>query len=609
MAMRTLPLEIVGMIIENVDMVPDLLNCVCVNSTWNVIASRKLYRGCQNDMQFRTPDIEVLMCLYVASRERFTRNMNFVRHLLLSPEAPTIDVAAFPSIRLAGFEKDGSVRYSKFAEHLIKSVGGRLESLTIPFDLMGQAWSTISDLLLSPTIEFLAIDGRYCETLLASPVYIQRLNLSAGKFSNLKALTVYRSDCRQKIEKLCQFIDTCDLQFFQMEHKCTEDCLTEQASLDLLQCLGRQNNLKTLALIIPEKALAFGLTDCLSSADKQRNIWPELRSLELSFANRYLLEQLPNFKEKLQVLTLHALDTEIPFSVGEVAIKNISQCRNLRAIEIILPELINWDALLVMARGCSLLRKFSVWLSVREESLSDSVFRAIVRALPHLEALELNAVFQMDATSFQELAQICPQLIILDMPCTVVHLSAEDLTNFQPFQQLQSLTVQTIAFENAHRFKEQCTVQSLAEEWRKVFPKLRAIPCLGDMHLPPIAKSSLDEDSSEEDQMSLCETNLDDETEEETGSNTEEELLPSPALVTNDYKSDRFKLRMKLWKALGYREDQMVQVQVQAMWRTTLQIETVGWPVIPSEAFVSPNSYSTSANEAEDVEASCLPSV
>lgn len=62
--------EIVGLVVNNIHIVPDLLNCACVNSTWNVAALRKLYKGSLNDMQFRTPDIGSLNCLFVASRKR-----------------------------------------------------------------------------------------------------------------------------------------------------------------------------------------------------------------------------------------------------------------------------------------------------------------------------------------------------------------------------------------------------------------------------------------------------------------------------------------------------------------------------------------------------------
>jgi hypothetical protein len=37
----TIP-EILGLVVENIDMVPDLLSAACVNNTWNVVALKKL---------------------------------------------------------------------------------------------------------------------------------------------------------------------------------------------------------------------------------------------------------------------------------------------------------------------------------------------------------------------------------------------------------------------------------------------------------------------------------------------------------------------------------------------------------------------------------------
>lgn len=167
--------EIIRLIIDNVHMARDLLSCACVNSIWNVAALKKLYKGSLNDMQFRTPDIGSLNCLLVASRARFTRNMNFVKHLLLSPGTPTVDDAANPQTRLACFEKCRALRYRQYAELLLRPRGSGLTSLTVPFEIVDQDWSAISDLLLTPTVEYLAIDSFYYGLLTASSSYAQEL--------------------------------------------------------------------------------------------------------------------------------------------------------------------------------------------------------------------------------------------------------------------------------------------------------------------------------------------------------------------------------------------------------------------------------------------------
>jgi hypothetical protein len=88
--------EIVGLVIDNVYMLADLLNCAYVNSFWNAEALRKLYVGSINNMQFRIPNIRSLNNLFVASRTRFARNMTFVKYLLLSLETPAINESTNP---------------------------------------------------------------------------------------------------------------------------------------------------------------------------------------------------------------------------------------------------------------------------------------------------------------------------------------------------------------------------------------------------------------------------------------------------------------------------------------------------------------------------------
>lgn len=154
--------EIVACVVDNICMGPDLLSCACVNSLWNKIALKRLYKGSLNDMRYRTPDISSLNCLYTASRERFTQNMNFVKHLLLAPETPSLSDST-PVRKLACFEKLRPLRRRLDAERLFRPQGsGGMVSLTIPFEIVRQKWSIKLDLLLSPTVEYLAVDSVYC---------------------------------------------------------------------------------------------------------------------------------------------------------------------------------------------------------------------------------------------------------------------------------------------------------------------------------------------------------------------------------------------------------------------------------------------------------------
>ncbi|KAE8406773.1 hypothetical protein BDV37DRAFT_242526 [Aspergillus pseudonomiae] len=165
--------EIVGLVINNIYNVPYLLNCAGVNSIWNVAALKKLYKGSLDDMQFRTPDIGSLNCPFVASRKQFARNMSFVKHLLLSPERPAIDEVEGPHTRLVCLEKCRAMRHRQYAEYLLQPRGRVLSSLTIPFEIKDQDWSLFPDILINPTIEFLAIDSYYCKLIVSSQEFIK----------------------------------------------------------------------------------------------------------------------------------------------------------------------------------------------------------------------------------------------------------------------------------------------------------------------------------------------------------------------------------------------------------------------------------------------------
>lgn len=157
--------EIVRHILENLSDASDLLACACVNKLWNEEALRVLYRGSLTDMQFRSPDIESLNCLLVASRERFAFNMGFVKHLLLRPDAPSDDEAAHPNRRIACFQKCRAFRRRQDAELLFSSHRNCLFSLTIPFEIKEEDFSRVADLLVQTAIEFLAVDISYCGLL------------------------------------------------------------------------------------------------------------------------------------------------------------------------------------------------------------------------------------------------------------------------------------------------------------------------------------------------------------------------------------------------------------------------------------------------------------
>ncbi|KEY83459.1 hypothetical protein BA78_3082 [Aspergillus fumigatus] len=513
--------EIVGLVVDNIHTVPDLLNCACVNIIWNLAALKKLYRGSLNDMQFRTPDIGSLNCLFVASRKRFVRNMSFVRHLLLCPESPAIDEAAQPDTRLACVEKCRAMRHREYAEHLLRPRGSGLASLSIPFQIMDQDWSQLSDLLLTPTVEFLAIDNYYCKLLMASYSYSRELTTPT-----------------------------------------------------LLPYLRRQLSLRALALNIPCCGLNLGSKT--PAREEQGDIWPRVKALYLQEGDQHWLEQLPKLTE-LQILSLRKLASGSP-TINQSAIENVAKCRNLRVVDLVLNELDDVELLLNIADGCPLLQKFSVWpLGLRvDPGAANSLLSRLLRALPRLEFLALALECQMDGAILQDLARHCPQLTVLELPQTQLLLSLSLMTKTSTLRHLESMHLAGIYFRNPRRMMQCDKIRSIAREWRRIFPKIRGMPCTADVYSRYMSDDYSSEGSGDEVSVS-----------------SDEEV---PELGFNDYDSVWFILRTKLWRCLGYPKDQFIHDRIQNMWQTDLEIKTIGWPVMPLKAFADPDLYSTAAH-------------
>jgi hypothetical protein len=242
-------------------------------------ALKKLYKGSLSDMQFRTPDIGSLNCLFMASRERFVRNMSFVRHLLLCPESPAVDDAARPDTQLACFEKCRAMCHREYAEHLLQPRGSGLASLSIPFEIVDQDWSQVSDLLLPPTVEFLAINNYYCKVLTASSSYSRGLAtptvslqvivslcfdtmLTPNRIGS-QTLKLSPSTNQTVTMESMNLLKSCDLELFHIEDRPsfgspTESDNAELVTTQLLPCLRRQLNLRALALNIPCCGLILG---------------------------------------------------------------------------------------------------------------------------------------------------------------------------------------------------------------------------------------------------------------------------------------------------------------------------------------------------------------
>jgi hypothetical protein len=309
---------------------------------------------------------------------------------------------------------------------------------------------------------------------------------------------------------------------------------------------------------------------------EQGDTWPKLKALYLREGDQHWLEQLPTFRE-LQILSLNGLASGSP-TIDQSASGNIAKCQNLRVINLVLSKLDEVEMLLDIARGCPLLQKFSVRLLgfKVEPGLANSLLFNLFRALPRLEFLALGLKFQMDGALLQDLARHCPQLTVLELPQTQLCLSLALMRKVHTFWYLESMQLARLYFQNPRRMMQRDKIRSIATEWRRVFPKLQGIPCTADVYSRYMVDSYSSEESADEASVS-----------------SDEEM---PRLDLDDYDSDWFFLRTKLWRVLGYPKDQLIHDKIQNIWQTNLEIRTIGWPVMPLEAFSDPDLYSSTAH-------------
>lgn len=385
----------------------------------------------------------------------------------------------------------------------------------------------------------------------------------------------------------------------------------------LLICLQRQQNLKALVLIIPGSSCSAVIR---MTRRKQSKLWLNLKALYLGMGDEHWLEQIPDFTE-LQILSIQEFVSGI---FNSDVISQIGKCRELRVIDVYFRECNDIEALLDIAHGCPLLQMLRVRhrrLEGRSDPM-DTKFSDLLRALPHLEFLELDLKFRINGAHIQDLAVHCPRLTVLRLHETWLCLSIAQMRTVDPLRQLELVHFKDVLFENPQHLMEPHIFSTLVAEWRRIFPKLRETPCPADIYgldmengdLKKISQrgvvslSSYEEislsvlEDTEESHSSETESDMltlssDEEIssdESDDGEDAEEEEVVFPGeqeLNYNYFGSDWVSLRIKMWRELRYGPGPSAYDRFASIWRTNLEIEKIGWPVIPLEAYADPESY------------------
>ena len=352
--------------------------------------------------------------------------------------------------------------------------------------------------------------------------------------------------------------------------------------VQLLRGLWRHQNIQALALRI--SCGETGTGEICADLEKEvgTTCWPRLRALYLRAVDQYWLQKLPMF-EKLQIVELRDIRSPLPDFVQDVA-HSISRCRYLQVVDLEFQTVDHSEIFLTMANGCPLLQRFDMKIRNSGPEMTGDQFSRLLQALPQVELLSLPVRFRMTASKLRDLANCCSRLKVLEMDQTRLYLSFESLVEAPSLSGLRELRLRSVWFENPSRYTQSRSLQSIATEWSRVFPQMRRSPRSADVYGPEI---HVEEHTSSR--------KSDDNDDDWSTDNDNEMSLDDPGLDLDfdEYDSEWFHMRRRLWKLLGYKMDDCSEIiaGTNHMWQTNFEIETFDWPIIPMQAFLDPRTH------------------
>ncbi|RDW92995.1 F-box protein [Aspergillus mulundensis] len=454
-----LPTEILEMVFEYLN-VRDLGNCVQANPAWNTVASRKMYRGSLQHQELRTPDISSLNAMSEAFPARFTQNMSLVEHLLVSPKEKYLREEDRKWIARESFHVLRELR-------LAQSVS-RVRSLSMPYEPASPADSQLyTSVLVTPKIEFLAIDDSFCSYL--DP----RRGFDSSRLKGTRALTIYSSGPEIDVDSICSMIDQCDLRFFLYEDARNRRPWATERTDQLLTCLARQKDLEVLVL------LTRGVSHRLIPLMREGKPWPELKVL-----------RIPSWiTEDSDWMSASPLDAYSQLEMVDLPMYTHlnAACRDrLKMLRFEKIDHCDVRDLLHVLSGCHRLR----WLSFGTQFPLESTSFA---SLPLLDSLEYLVFAPEDdymhigrprrvATMHDTILVKCPRLTVLEMPTTHLTVSLNSLEQMPSFPNIKRITLLKVSLgdydllKQTYQMTESSMMEDLVAEWRRIFPNLQRFP-------------------------------------------------------------------------------------------------------------------------------------
>lgn len=177
--------------------------------------------------------------------------------------------------------------------------------------------------------------------------------------------------------------------------------------------------------------------------------------------------------------------------------------------------------------------------------LGEDQFVHLLRAMPHLEFLDLDVKFQMDGETLRELVLHCPRLVVLDLRYTQLHLSIGTMIGLHPFRQLETMRFACIYFKDLPRLQSDAGL-TIATLWRRIFPRLRHVACFSDR------SHAMEDDWSEE-----SEADNDGTSDDDTSLSSISDFVAGP----DGPRVEQFTLR-RLWRVLRYGKDWLIYTKI-----------------------------------------------
>lgn len=313
-------------------------------------------------------------------------------------------------------------------------------------------------------------------------------------------------------------------------------------------------------------------------AEVRARSWPKLKRLYFDVIDKELLSYLGPLDD-LRMIKLREYGNQSVADSDQAPFANafwpeLAKCTGLVSLVISFGPLLPLRMLVSFVQGFPRLRYLHLSLFDMARGIGTDGLLEILQALPHLELLKIRTMFHIDTKQFGTIARCCPRLRGLFLSVSKLELLTESLADIPALRHLEWMHFGYLNFGATTGRVGHDASEGLIEEWRRIFPLLKACPINND--IANWGSRDLDVD-------------IDDETPEGEEESTAQR---------NGTGSAAHQQRVRLWKALGYHDNPGYHPNTDFEYNPTLlgptpteyvwnlEAETVGWPVFSASTFL-----------------------